>query len=257
MNKLILNNKHNSSVAEIILNSPKANILDIVMMKELTEVLTDLKSNKDLKAITIEGAGEHFCFGASVEEHKKDMAAEMLKNFHRLFYLITDIGVPSIAKISGQCIGGGLELALVCNLLFADKSAKLGQPEIMLGVFPPPASLMLPLKIGSARAEELLITGRTITAEEAHQIGLLNKLYESKEEMSEGTDEFIDKYLLPKSASSLRYAVKAARTMYNQVLNDKLKFLELLYVNELMNTADANEGINSFIEKRKPIWKNN
>ncbi len=120
-------------------------------------LLNSFKNNNDIKLITFEGAGKHFSFGASVEEHTKENAPEMLQKFHQIFYTITDLAIPTLAKISGQCLGGGLELALVCNFLFADKSAKLGQPEIILGVFPPPASIILPLKIGNAKAEELII----------------------------------------------------------------------------------------------------
>ncbi len=256
MNKIKLNYLHNDSVAQIILYSPKGNVLDSIMMGELLNVFKEIKSNSDLKTITFEGEGDHFSFGASVEEHKKENAYAMLKQFHSLFYAMIDMGIPSIAKISGQCLGGGLELALVCNMLFADKTAKLGQPEIVLGVFPPPASLILPMKIGNAKAEEFLITGKTISAEESKQLGFINDVFETKEELNSKVDEFIQKYFLPRSASSLRYAVKASRTMFNHILENKLKVLENIYTAELMETFDANEGINSFLEKRKPLWQN-
>ncbi|MCX6157911.1 MAG: enoyl-CoA hydratase-related protein [Ignavibacteriota bacterium] len=257
MEKLKLNYLHNNSVAQVILNSPKGNVLDSIMMTELLNVLNDFKSNSGLKSITFEGEGDHFSFGASVEEHRKENAAAMLEQFHSLFYAMIDLGVPSISKISGQCLGGGLELALISNLLFADKTAKLGQPEIVLGVFPPPASLILPMKIGNSRAEEILLTGKIISADEGKTIGLINDVFESKDEMNGKVDEYIQKYFLPRSASSLRYAVKASRTMFNHILENKLKVLENMYTRELMNTEDANEGINSFLEKRKPEWKNN
>ncbi|HEY3250145.1 MAG TPA: enoyl-CoA hydratase/isomerase family protein, partial [Ignavibacteria bacterium] len=142
------------------------------------------------------------------------------------------------------------------NFIFADKSAKFGQPEIVLGVFPPPASLLLPLKIGSGKAEELLITGKSISADEAKAFGLVYEVFNDPDSLSAGVDEFIKNYILPKSASSLRYAVKAARKEFNKVILDELKNLEIMYVNEMMKTEDANEGIVSFLEKRKPIWKN-
>ncbi len=256
MNKIKLNYLQNNSVAQIVLNSPKGNVLDSIMMAELLNVFNEIKSNSDLKTITFEGEGDHFSFGASVEEHKKENAAAMLKQFHSLFYAMIEMGIPSIAKISGQCLGGGLELALVSNMLFADKTAKLGQPEIVLGVFPPPASLILPMKIGNAKAEEFLITGKTITAEEGKQLGFINDVFDTKEELNSKVDEYIQKYCLPRSASSLRYAVKASRTMFNHILENKLKLLENIYKAELMETFDANEGINSFLEKRKPLWQN-
>jgi len=256
MQKIELNYKHDGQLAEVILNDGRGNVLDHVMMQELNSIFNDLDKNPDIKIITFEGAGKHFSFGASVEEHTREKAAEMLKGFHQMFYAITDLSIPTLAKISGQCLGGGLELALVCNFMFADQSAKLGQPEIILGVFPPPASVLLPLKIGVARAEEFLITGQTIDVETATKMGLLNYVFENKEQLNAGTDDWIQKNILPKSASSLRYSVRSARIVLNRVLKKNLKKLEKIYINELMETHDANEGINSFLEKRKPDWTN-
>lgn len=256
MQKIKVDYTHSNSVARIILDDGKGNILDKIMMSELNELLDSFAEKKDLKLITIEGAGKHFSFGASVEEHTKENAAEMLEQFHKIFYSIIELSVPALVKISGQCLGGGLELALACNFIFADKSAKLGQPEILLGVFAPPASLLLPMKIGNALAEELLITGKSITAEEGKNIGLINEVFESREEMDKTLDEWIDKNILGKSASSLRFAVKAARSSFNKKIEEMLPRLEDMYLNSLMETEDANEGINSFLEKRKPVWKN-
>lgn len=256
MQKLELNYKHNGQVAEIILNDGKGNVLDSIMMQELNQLFIDFKKYPDIKIITIEGAGKHFSFGASVEEHSKDQVVEMLNNFHGMFYNIIDAYIPTLAKISGQCLGGGLELALICNFMFADNTAKLGQPEIILGVFPPPASILLPLKIGSARAEELLITGKTIDAISAEKSGLLNYVFEDKDQLNIETDNWIKEHILPKSASSLRYAVRSGRIVLNRVFKKNLKKLEKIFIKELMETNDANEGINSFMEKRRPVWKN-
>jgi cyclohexa-1,5-dienecarbonyl-CoA hydratase len=256
MQKIKVHYTHNNSVAQVILDDGKGNILDKIMMKELSDQLDSFKENSELKLITFEGAGKHFSFGASVEEHTKENAAAMLKQFHQLFYSIIDLSIPTLAKISGQCLGGGLELALACNFIFADKSAKLGQPEILLGVFAPPASVILPMKIGNALAEDLLITGKTITADYGKSIGLINEVLETRDELEKSIDEWIEKNISGKSASSLKYAVKAARWSFNKKLREALPLLEELYLNELMETEDANEGINSFIEKRKPVWKN-
>jgi cyclohexa-1,5-dienecarbonyl-CoA hydratase len=256
MQKIKIEYTHENSVARITLDDGKGNVLDSIMMKELNELLNTFITKSDLKLITFEGAGKHFSFGASVEEHKKENAPKMLKEFHQLFYTIADLAIPTLAKISGQCLGGGLELALICNFLFADKSANLGQPEILLGVFPPPASVILPLKIGNAKAEELILTGKSISAEEGKAIGLINEVFENKEEMEKGSDEWITKNILKKSASSLRHTVKASRTTFNHLLRKMLPAVEEMYLKELMETDDANEGINSFLEKRKPTWKN-
>ena len=257
MEKIKVSYTNDNSVAKIILDDGKGNVLDHLMMEELQGLLDSYKTNKDLKLITFEGAGKHFSFGASVDEHKKEAAATMLRSFHKLFFTLRDLSIPTLAKISGQCLGGGLELALMCNQMFADKTAKLGQPEIVLGVFPPPASILLPEKIGLSRAEDMLLTGRAITAEEGKTFGLLNQLFDDKAGLEAGTDAWITQYIVPKSAISLRYAVKAARSKFNHLLTNFLPQLEQMYVSQLMETHDANEGINAFIEKRTPVWNNN
>jgi cyclohexa-1,5-dienecarbonyl-CoA hydratase len=256
MQKIKIEYLYEGTVARVILDDGKGNVLDSIMMNELITLLDSFKSMKDIKMITFEGAGNNFSYGASVEEHTKDKAAAMLVSFHKIFYTIMGLHIPTLAKISGSCLGGGFELPLVCNFIFADKTAKVGQPEILLGVFAPPASVMLPLKIGHARAEELLITGRIIGAEEGKAIGLINDVFEDKAYMEAGVNTWIEKNICGKSASSLRYAVRAARTSFDFFLQRNLPLYNDMFIKELMETEDANEGINSFLEKRKPIWKN-
>lgn len=256
LSKIDLEYRYDGSVARIVLNDGKGNVLDKTMMASLSSILSDLENVPDIKLITLEGAGNHFSFGASVEEHTRDKASSMLSGFHRIFTRFVELHVPVVSLISGQCLGGGLELALISNVMFADETAKLGQPEIQLGVFPPPASIILPLKIGQARAEELLLTGRSITAREGLEMGLLQTVFEDKAQMLKGVDVWVEKQILPKSASSLRFAVKAMRSSFNATLVSKLHELEKLYLNDLMNTEDANEGISAFLEKREAIWKN-
>jgi cyclohexa-1,5-dienecarbonyl-CoA hydratase len=256
MEKTKLEYSHQGSVAKIILDDGKGNILDQIMLEEIQQHVSMISSQSGIKMIVFEGAGKHFSFGASVEEHQKEFAAAMLYTFHKTLFSILDLNIPTMARITGQCLGGGLELALICNFMFADKSVRMGQPEIVLGVFPPPASLILPLKIGEARAEELLITGRTISAEEALKYGLLLDVYEDKITLQEQTDNWISEHIIPKSAISLKYAVRASRVKFTQILRNFLPQLESMYVNQLMATHDANEGITSFLEKRKPVWEN-
>ena len=256
MNKIKVEYLYENTVAKIILDDGKGNVLDAIMMSELIELLSSFKSKNDIKLITFEGAGKNFSYGASVEEHTKDKAAAMLESFHKIFYTILDLHIPTMAKISGQCLGGGFELPLVCNFIFADKTAKIGQPEIILGVFAPPASTILPLKIGNAKADELLITGKVISGEEAKHLGLVNELYEDKDSLEAGVDEWIKKHILPKSASSLKYATKAARASFDYFIMKNLPAFTDLFIKDLMETHDANEGINAFMEKRKPVWKN-
>jgi cyclohexa-1,5-dienecarbonyl-CoA hydratase len=255
MKKIKVEYTHDESVARVILDDGKGNVLDDIMMGDLHELFGALKDKNKIKLITFEGAGKNFSFGASVPEHTKEKAPNMLSSFHRLFYEIIDLSIPTMAKISGQCLGGGMELALICNFMFADKTGMMGQPEIMLGVYAPPASLLLPLKIGNAKAEDLLITGKMISAEEAMAIGLVNEVFEDKESMGATLDEWINKNICRKSASSLRYTVRVARKVFNEVVKTELPKIEQIYINELMETNDANEGIISFLEKRRPVWK--
>lgn len=257
MEKIKLSYLYDNSVAKILLDDGKGNILDHVMMEEVMQVLNDFKENANLKLILFEGAGKHFSFGASVEEHQKEFAETMLRSFHQLFYTLRDLSVPTLAVVSGQCLGGGMELAIMCNFIFADSTAKFGQPEVVLGVFPPPASVILQEKIGLARTENLLLTGKTISAAEAASAGLVNEVFDDKAALESGVNRFIVTHILPKSAASLRFAVKAVRMKFNHVLSNFLPQLESLYVKQLMQTHDANEGINSFLEKRKPVWINN
>ncbi len=257
MKKIKLIYHHSNTVAQIILNDGKGNVLDYVMMEELQALFDEFKNKPQLKLITFEGEGKHFSFGASVEEHQKEFAEAMLKGFHRLFFSLRDLAIPTAAKVSGQCLGGGMELALMCNFIFADKTAMFGQPEIILGVFPPPASIILPEKIGLAQAEALVLTGKSISANEAKSIGLVNHVSDDKTNLNSWIDEWIVEYILPKSASSLRYGVKAVRAKFNHVLSNFLPQLETQYLQQLMQSHDANEGIASFIEKRKPVWENN
>lgn len=254
--KIVIEPFYDGQIVRVMLNAPKANVLDAEMMDNIQEFLDVLPNQDDVKLLQFTGAGDHFCFGASVPEHTKEKAPAMLKQFHKLFYTLADLAIPTAAMVSGQCLGGGMELALMCNFLFADKTAKLGQPEIQLGVFAPPASLILPMKIGQARADDLLLTGKIISADDAMTMGLVNAVFDDHQSMLEGVDAWAEKAILPKSASSLKYAVRAARLEFNRTIKDGLQKQERLYIDELMATHDANEGIGSFLEKRKPEWKN-
>lgn len=244
------------AIVRLTLNAPKANVLDAKMMQEITEAVIMLSTDKNLKALLIEGEGKHFSFGASVSEHTKEKAGDMLNTFHEMFHRLRDLSVPVISLISGQCLGGGFELALFAHFMFADRSASMGVPEIKLGVFPPPASIFLPLKIGTGYANSLLLTGESITADRAYEMGLLQAVFADNEAMQSGVNDFIEKEILPKSASSLKIATAASRMFFNHIMDVFLNQLQQFYINGLMETHDANEGIQAFLENRPPEWKN-
>ncbi|MDX1579504.1 MAG: cyclohexa-1,5-dienecarbonyl-CoA hydratase [Gemmatimonadota bacterium] len=235
------------AIWRVLLATPKANILDMEKSRLLTDVFTRARDDADLKAVIIEGDGPHFSFGASVQEHLPDQAREMLSGFHGLFFSMLDSAVVTLAAVRGQCLGGGLELAAFCNRIFASPDAKLGQPEIVLGVFAPVASVILAERVGRGAAEDLCLSGRTIDAEKARSMGLVDRL---AEDPGVAALDYAREQLLPKSASSLRYAVRAVRHGFARRVRAELAEVERLYLEDLMSTADAVEGLEAFLEKR-------
>jgi cyclohexa-1,5-dienecarbonyl-CoA hydratase len=224
----------------------KGNLLDRPLLASLRTALADAAAPA-VKAVLIEGAGDHFSFGASVDEHRPEKVAAFLSEFHELFRWLAATPQARIAVVRGQCLGGGLELALSCQRIVAAPGAKLGLPELKLGVFAPVASLLLPRRIGQAAAEDLLLSGRSVGAEEAARLGLVDEV---AEEPLEAARAWARTHLLALSASSLRFAAAAARAELSAALPERLAALERLYLEELMATRDAVEGIAAFLEKR-------
>lgn len=235
------------------LDRPKANIVDAEMIAALDKAFAEHAGNKDLAAVLVEAEGPHFSFGASVEEHLPDSCAEMLAALHALVKTMLEYPVPVLVSINGQCLGGGLEVAMAGHHLFAAPTANLGQPEMMLGVFAPAASCLLPERVGQACAEDLLYSGRSVSGEEALAMGLVDAL---ADDPTAAALEYFDKHLARKSASSLRFAVRAARLGFTERMVAKLQAVEDLYLNELMSTHDAVEGLEAFLAKRKAKWEN-
>ena len=241
--------REEGQVLRLVLSAPKANILDSRMLAGINAALDKYAGSTALKAITFEGEGKHFCFGASVEEHQADQAADMLASFHGLFRRLSAMAIPTVAIVRGQCLGGGLELAAYCSWIFASPSAHFGQPEIKLAVFPPMASLLLPWRLGGGRALDLCVSGRSIDAEEAQRIGLIHGI---ADDPTQEFETFFSQNIKMLSASSLRIAERAVRRPLSLMLERDLPALEKLYIEELMQTHDANEGITAFLEKRAP-----
>ena len=234
------------------LNTPKANILDAEKIAALTALFEKARQEPQVRAVILEGEGPNFSFGASVQEHMPAECARMLESFHSLFRAMLDASVPTIAAVRGQCLGGGLELVAFCNRVVATADARLGQPEIMLGVFAPVASLILGERVGRGAAEDLLLSGRSIEGVEALRLGLVDEICEDPGETALA---YARKHLAPQSASSLRLAVRASRFGFSERFRRNIAQLESMYLNDLMRTADANEGLQAFMDKRPPEWK--
>ena len=232
---------------------PKANILDAAMIGALSAAFDAHAASRDIRAVLVDHEGPHFSFGASVEEHLPPSCARMLKGLHALLAQMLDWPAPLLVAVRGQCLGGGLEFALAGNLLFAAPDAQFGQPEMNLAVFAPAASCLLPARIGQARAEDMLYSGRNIDAPTALAWGLVNQL---AADPAAAALEYFDRYLAGKSASSLAFAVRAAREPFAVAARRRLAEVESLYLDQLMQTRDAVEGLSAFVEKRTPTWEN-
>jgi cyclohexa-1,5-dienecarbonyl-CoA hydratase len=233
------------------LAKPKANLVDAAMIEALHEALTQYRRHVMLRGVILDAEGPHFSFGASVEEHLPARCAAMLASLHALLLEMLEFPVPVLVAVQGQCLGGGLELALACGRIFAAPGAQFGQPEIKLGVFAPAASALLPYRVNQPAAEDLLLTGRSIAADEALSIGLVQAV---AEDPAAAALAWFEQHLLGKSAAALACATVAARGVMQHQVRERLAALEKLYLDWLMRTHDANEGLAAFLEKRQPAW---
>ena len=242
---LAVRREHDGALLSCTLQNPPGNILDSRMIAALSSAVEH--AGEEVKAIAFEGAGRHFCFGASVEEHRPAQAADMLAQFHGFFRLLAQKCIPTLAIVKGQCLGGGLELAVYCSWIFAAPDALFGQPEIRLGLFPPLASVLLPWRLGGAAALDLCVSGRSIAATRDHTVGLVHYVDEDPSRVARA---LFAEQLLPLSASSLRFAERAVRHDLLRRIENDLPAIERLYLEELMQTRDAVEGIGAFLAKR-------
>jgi len=239
-------------VARISLARPPLNIMNIAMMDEIGEALELCGREANLAAIVFTAdEARAFSAGVAVEDHLPATVVRMLASFHRIFRLLEKISVPVVAVVDGAALGGGCELVAACDLVVASERAKFGQPEIKLGVFPPVAAVVLPRIIGEKKAREMILLGETIDAAEAGRLGLVNYVV-SGDELAARTEELLTK-LRALSSSSLRIARRAI--LGEGDLDRLLRQAENLYLNELLKTEDANEGLQSFMQKRNPAWR--
>lgn len=243
-------------VGRITFARPPLNVFDIAMMREIDQALNKFSKQRDLVAVCFDAAAETRAWsaGVAVEDHAAETIYQMLDSFHQIFRTLESMAKPTVAIVDGAALGGGCELIAACDFVIASERARFGQPEIKLGVFPPIAAILLPRLIGEKRARELVLTGELIDATEAARIGLITRAVPSAQ-LEAKTEEILGQ-LRELSAAALEMTRRALDAARGRTFDDALQTVEDLYLNDLMKTADAAEGINAFMEKRKPVWRN-
>jgi cyclohexa-1,5-dienecarbonyl-CoA hydratase len=246
--------ENNGEVARIILDRPKHNVLDIPMMDELNFELEKVANDDALKCLVITGEGRSFCAGVEVADHAPANVDAMVATFNRIFEIINTIDIPVIAAVNGACLGGGMELAIACDMVIASEKAILGQPEIKLGFFPPYAALRLPELVGPAKAIEILTTGQNYSAQEAKDLGFVSKT--ASVEDFDAVVEGQVKQICHASPLIIRLNKRAVKRHIGTSFSQGVDLVSNYFLNTMMKTEDTLEGIASFEEKRRPVWKN-
>jgi cyclohexa-1,5-dienecarbonyl-CoA hydratase len=240
-------------VVSLVLSRPPLNVLNIAMMKEINAALADIARHSQARVLVIKAEGKAFSAGVDVAEHTADKVEQMMNEFHEMFELLSRIRMPIIAAVDGAALGGGCELAIFCDMIVASERAKFGQPEIKVGVFPPIAAVILPWLIGRNRALEFLMSGDNLTAIEAERIGLVNKVF-PVDGFEERVNEFVGK-ITAQSKVILQMTKRAVDGALGRPAMDAIERATGLYMGEMMSTEDAQEGLNAFLEKRQPVWR--
>ncbi len=243
-----------SDIARLTLNHPPHNVLTVPMMKEIAEAIESLNGRGDVKAILLQSAQAAFSAGISLEDSRPDRVFQTLDAFTRVFQAMVDISKPVIVVVNGPAIGAGSELVGFADVAIATPKAKFAQPEVKLGVFPPFACVMLPQLIGPKKTYELILTGEALSAEEALRFGFINKVV-PEAELKAHVDALIAR-ISEFSGPVLEVAKRVIGGSMGMPLKDAMKQSHDLYLNELMNLEDVQEGLRAVIEKRKPVWKN-
>ena len=241
-------------VARIVLNRPKHNVLNLDMMRELNGALEKLQGDNTLKCLVISAEGRSWCAGVEVGDHKPELVGDMIDVFSRMLTLVETFEIPTIAAVKGACLGGGMELAIACDIVIAAEQAVFGQPEIKLGFFPPYAAIRLPQLVGPSKSIEICTTGRRYTAAEAKAIGFITHVTDN-----DAFDDMLVSILKEISMNSpliIRLSKQAVKKHLGLTTQAAMAGVNDLFLNTLMKTEDTLEGIRSFEEKRRPEWKN-
>jgi cyclohexa-1,5-dienecarbonyl-CoA hydratase len=237
----------------LVLNEPPGNLLSLAMVRALDEALSSAAARRGLKWLTIEGEGGDFSYGAKIQEHLPGPMAEVLPATLAVFRRLLSLPSPTAALVTGRCLGGGFELATCCDDILATDDATFGLPGIRLAAFAPAAAAVLPLRVGASRASRAMLTGVTQTPAYWHDAGLLS-LVAPQADLLEVAGEWFDQHLAPRSAIALAHAATASRLTLRAAAEPALAEAERLYVEGLLRTADAVEGIEAWLEERPPRW---
>jgi cyclohexa-1,5-dienecarbonyl-CoA hydratase len=251
--KTIIIEKANG-IATITFARPKHNVFNIDMMNLFCDTLEDLSNDSEIKCLVIKGQGPSWCAGVDVGDHKPEMADQMIATFNRSLLLLGALDMPTVAAVHGACLGGGMEYAIACDLIIAGERAKFGQPEVRLGFLPPYAAIRLPQLVGPAKAIEICCSGKVYSADTAKSMGFVSQTVPD-DQFNAAVDDWIED-IRASSPLILRLNKQAVTQHLGMKTPDALQSVGNLFLNTLMQTEDTLEGIASFYEKRKPIWKN-
>ncbi len=244
----------NDSLARITLNHPPYNVLTVPLMTELADAIDSLEGRSDVKVILLDSSQKTFSAGISIEDSKPDRVFQTLEAFNRVFHSIADISKPLVVVVNGQAIGAGSELVAFGDMIIATPNAKFSQPEVKMGVFPPFAAIMLPAVIGPKKTYELILTGQALSAEEALELGFVNRVV--PEAGLESTVNELVARIVDFSAPVLEMTKRVIGTSIGRPLAEAMKKSQDIYLNQLMSLQDVEEGLRAVLEKRKPVWKN-
>ena len=237
-------------VVRITLNNPPLNVIDLEMMGELLAALEQAEAIPQITAIVLAGGERAFSAGVDIAAHTPENVRVMLGAFHGVIRSVIASRKLTLAVVRRHCLGGGAELALVCDLIYASPDSVFGFPEIKLACFPPVASAGLAAIVGPKLAAEMILTGRTLTGPEALSCGLVNGLAEDPETL---VSECLTR-VSQLSPAALKMAKKASYAWDSVHFDKGLARAEQVYLDELMKTEDAAEGIRAHVERRRPQW---
>ncbi len=233
---------------------PPLNVLDMVLLRELDEILKRCAADPCIDVVVLQGQGQKaFSAGVDIKDHTKEKVPEMLEVVHGVIRRLLSLPQVTIAAVRGACLGGGCEVASVCDFIVASEESSFATPEILVGCYPPVALARFASLIGYHRAAEMILTGRRVGAREAQAMGLINRVF-ADGELEPGVQSLVGE-LLSKSGAVMRLTVKGLRELSLRDFEGSLQRSEQIYCDELLRTADVEEGVQAFLQKRPPQWR--